>query len=184
MGLFDRLRGRATKDNVPRPDDRGIEPATELAGYFVAHAVWCVGDGETLVPLLGHESAAGRQMIRLAAERLEDGVAQGKAWIEANPSDVARAVLVFDGFWTPQNERKDALIATAVSYGMTRQSIEIVLPYRNAKAERGFAVHRPKFRSLTGGNVNLALLGEAFFRGVDAHAKGAKVWADHLDESS
>ena len=35
---------------------RSIEVAVELAGYFVAHALWCVAEGETLVPVLRNQS--------------------------------------------------------------------------------------------------------------------------------
>jgi hypothetical protein len=51
-----------------------MEAATELAGFFAAHAVWSVSDGETLIPLLGYEAGDGmRQLVRLASERIADG---------------------------------------------------------------------------------------------------------------
>jgi hypothetical protein len=43
---------------------RSIEVAAELAGYFVAHAVWCVGEGETLVPILAFQGRTGEQEFR------------------------------------------------------------------------------------------------------------------------
>ena len=53
-----------------------MERAVELAGFFAAHGIWCVSDGEPLTPMLAQESAAnGRNMLRFASEQLEDGVA-------------------------------------------------------------------------------------------------------------
>ena len=40
--------------------------ASELAGFFAAHAIWCVSDGDTLTPMLAYSTAEGeRQMVRL-----------------------------------------------------------------------------------------------------------------------
>jgi hypothetical protein len=56
-----------------------MEAATELAGFFAAHAVWSVSGGEILIPLIAYETADGkRQMNRLVAERVEEGAARGK----------------------------------------------------------------------------------------------------------
>jgi hypothetical protein len=56
-----------------------MERAVELAGFFAAHAVWSVADGETLIPLLAFQRTDGKQEFRrIEAEQLEDAVAQGK----------------------------------------------------------------------------------------------------------
>jgi hypothetical protein len=58
------------------------------------------------------------------------------------------------------------------------------LPYRHASGEGGFAVHRPKFLSYAGTpEPPFGAIGEAFFRGVEGHERGAEVWEAHLDES-
>ena len=72
-----------------------MQAAAELAGFFAAHAVWSVSDGDTLIPLVGYETADGkRQMNRLVADRLEEGAVRGKAWLAKPPEPAVRAVLV------------------------------------------------------------------------------------------
>lgn len=57
-----------------------MEAATELAGFFTAHAVWSVSDGETLIPLVAYETADGKQqMNRLVTDRVEEGGTAAKS---------------------------------------------------------------------------------------------------------
>ena len=166
------------------PLDSGIAQAAELGGFFAAHSLWCVSDGETLIPLVGHEGKDGkRNLTRLVTEDLDEGVEQGKAMLVANPDKAQRAVLVFDGFLTLGEVRKDALFVTFVDYtAKARVSVELAVPYRSKEDKAGFAVHRPKFIEL-GRIEDLAALSEAFFRGVEAHEEGSKVWTKFLDQS-
>ena len=51
-----------------------METTAEIAGFFAAHAVWCVMDGETLTPLVAFEKEDGtRQMYRFVTDRVEEG---------------------------------------------------------------------------------------------------------------
>lgn len=63
------------------------------------------------------------------------------------------------------------------------RSLEVVIPYRHARDEGGFAIHRPKLL----GAVNLPETFEpilrALYRGVDAHQEGRRSWSRHLDQS-
>ncbi|MDZ7864383.1 hypothetical protein [Acidovorax sp.] len=69
-----------------------MERAIELAGFFAAHGIWCVAEGEPLTPMLAQESAAyGRNMLRFAADQLEDGVAQAQEYLDQNPGQAERA---------------------------------------------------------------------------------------------
>lgn len=155
----------------------------ELAGFFVAHAVWSISDGEILIPLAGAETAAGqRNLIRFASDRIEDGVAAGQKWLAENPDRAARAVLVFDGFITLAGQRSDALLAMVRDFAPGNASATWAVPYRPANSPGGFAVHRPKL--LAGPeSADLEHLAAAFWRGVTSHEKGVEVWNRHLDES-
>jgi hypothetical protein len=156
----------------------------KLAGFFVAHAVWCISDGETLVPLVGFEGSDGsQQMCRFVAEDLQDGVRQGKEWLARNPESARRAVLVYDGFITLPSGKTDALIIEAVEFEAAWTELMMAVPYRQANSPNGFAVHRLKFLSVKGSEQEFGLLGEAFFRGVAEHEKGAAVWNENLDQS-
>ena len=156
----------------------------DLAGFFAAHAVWCVSDGETLVPILAYESSDGsRQMERLETEQLQDAVSYGKHLLETNPKSAARAVLVYDGFVTLSGAKTDALIIDALEYGSPNTGFTMAIPYRHANDAAGFAVFRPKFLGFEGVEPSWDALGEAFFRGVDRHEKGAAVWNASLNQS-
>jgi hypothetical protein len=155
-----------------------------LAGFFAAHAVWSVSDGETLVPMLAIERPDGsREMRRLVTDRVEEAVDRGHDWLENNPESVQRAVLIYDGYITLPSGKIDALLVEARKYQPQVQSFAIAVPYRHADSPAGFAVHRPKLIALDGDPLQSRAIVEAFFEGVDQHEKGAEVWDAYLDES-
>lgn len=161
---------------------QSIVVAAELAGYFVAHAVWCVAEGETLVPILAFQRRTGeREFRRLEGEELQVEVARGQEWLSANPESVEIATLIYDGFVTLESGRIDALIAEIRSFGSGPSSLRIVIPYRHAR-KGGFAVHRPKFLDCDG-IADPSPLGEAFFRGIDRHEHGSAIWNTALDQT-
>jgi len=161
-----------------------MDAAAKLAGFFAAHGIWCVSDGEVLIPLLGIESGDGtRKMLRLASDQAEQGVAEGKEKLSQNPDGAARAVLVYDGFVTFEGGKLDALLVDFHLYGELPRSVLMAVPYRPSGDPKGFAVHRPKFLSFTGPEPDFEAVGKSFFEGVDCHEKGAKVWNECLDES-
>jgi hypothetical protein len=161
-----------------------MQQTAALAGFFAAHAVWSVSDGETLVPMLALEKPDGSQeMHRLVTDRLEDAVARGHDWLETNHLSAARAVLIYDGYITLTSGKIDALLVEARKHGTQAQSFTIAVPYRHANSPAGFAVHRPKLIALDGDPMQSRAIVEAFFEGVDRHEKGAEVWDAYLDES-
>jgi hypothetical protein len=156
----------------------------ELAGFFAAHAVWCVSDAETLVPIIAFETIDGsRQMVRIEAEQLQDAVSDGKQWLADNPASAVRAVFIYDGFVTLPDGKTDALVVEAIDFGPPRSGFTMAVPYRHAKSPAGFAVYRPKFLGFEGLGPAWDVLGDAFFRGVEQHEQGAAVWNTSLDES-
>ena len=155
--------------------------AVALAGFFAAHAIWCVSTGETLIPMVGLERGEERTLVRFATEELSEGATKAREHLEANPDGFDRAVMVVDGYVTLGGNKSDALIIEVVEYE-PRRSIKIIVPYRSASTPDGFAVHRPKFLAAEGDSSELAQLGDAYFGGVDAHEEGAKVWNDHLED--
>jgi hypothetical protein len=158
-----------------------IETA-RLAGFFAAHGVWCVSEGETLIPLLGYEHADGEYgMDRLMFDDFAEGARAGQdALADGDPSWVG-AVLVADGYIHLSQGKTDALIVEAVQYGPYRQSMQVAVPYR--PAEHGFAVHKPKFMNADCDDPAFNAMAEAFFVGAASHAEANAVWEAHLDES-
>lgn len=161
-----------------------MESAAQLAGFLAAHAVWCVSDGEMLIPLIGFETPDGkRQMHRFIADRVEDGVREGQERLASNPDKATRAVLIYDGFVNLSTGKVDALLVDIRDYGSPSRSLLMAVPYRPASSPQGFAVHRPKFLSFAGPEPDYQAVGSEFFNGVDSHGEGAPVWSQHLDES-
>ncbi|MGH6962201.1 MAG: hypothetical protein ACREE7_17100 [Dongiaceae bacterium] len=153
----------------------------EFAGFLMAHAIWSVSEGSTLTPMIGFVKDGERTLMRIEEADMKEAVGRGQAWIETNPEQAERAVFIHDGFVRLPSGRTDALLAVIREYGPPPMALEIVVPYRNSKAGR-FAVHCPKFQAARG-IANLAGLGEAFFKGVNDHEHGARIWNEHLDQS-
>lgn len=165
-------------------DSQDFAAAAALAGYFIAHGVWSVSDGAAVMPMVAHEGPDGRGFQKFVSDDQGAGARQAEAWLQANPSNAERAVLVVDGFADLDGTRRDALIAHVIEYGPPRRSLHIVLPYRPRATDAGFAVHSPRFGAAEGlEDVDLEALGQAFFAGVGAHAAASSIWTDHLDES-
>jgi hypothetical protein len=159
--------------------------ASELAGYFAAHAIWCVSDGETLTPMLAYTTEDNeRRMERLIVnDDLAASVAYGKQRLESNEMDATDAVLLFDGRIPVGKEKLDAIIIEMRAYFSPDSEAVIAVPYA-PKASGRFRVHKPKllgWKDCDDFDMDAAL--RAFFEGVNRHEKGAKVWNDCLDES-
>jgi hypothetical protein len=160
-----------------------FDKAVELAGFFLAHAVLSVQEGGALIPMVAFEQDGKRNMVRFAAEDLADGVASARAFLEMNEPNAEHAVLVCDAYVTYGDVKKDTLLASVVEYHGAKRSLTIGIPYTPGKGGNVFAVHKPKFLEQKGLESELNGLGEALFRGVDAHEEGGQVWTAALDQS-
>jgi len=92
-------------------------------------------------------------------------------------------VLAYDGRITAGGGNLDAIILEMRPYGFPWAKAAIAVPYTPASSGR-FRVHRPK---LVEGerceDFDMDAAFGAFFRGVDSHEQGARVWDAALDES-
>ena len=158
--------------------------AFELAGFFAAHAIWCVSDGDTLVPMLAYTTADDeRKMERLAFEDLGASVAYGKNKLKTNEMDATDAVLLYDGRVPIGSEKVDAIIIELRAYFSPQSEAIVAVPY-TPKASGEFRVHKPKllaWNNCDDFDMNTAL--QSFFGGVDQHEKGVEIWNACLDES-
>ena len=159
--------------------------ASKLAGFFAAHAIWCVSDGETLTPMLAYTTEDDeRKMERLVVnDDLEASVAYGKEKLKSNEMDANDAVLLYDGRIPLGNEKVDAIIIEMRAYFSRDSEAVMAVPY-TPKQSGEFRVHKPKlvaWKNCDDFDMNAAL--QSFFEGVDGHEKGAKIWNDYLDES-
>lgn len=158
--------------------------ASELAGMFAAHAVWCVSDGDTLIPMLVYTNENDeRQMERLAHDELEEAVASGMQKLASNDMNATDAALIYDGRITLDEEALDALIIEMRAYFSPDSEAVIAIPY-TPKDTGQFRVHKPKvlvWDDCEDFDLNYAI--ESFFKGVAGHEKGSEVWERCLDES-
>ena len=158
--------------------------ASELAGFFAAHAIWCVSGGETLIPMLAYATIDGERKIeRLVHERLEQAVALGQDKLDANAMDADDAVLLYDGRIAVESGKLDAIIVEMRTYFSPRSRALFAVPYTPPSSIR-FRVHKPKLLQWEHcEDFDIGAATEAFFRGVAAHEKGARIWNECLDES-
>lgn len=158
---------------------------SKLAGFFAAHAIWCVQDGETLIPILAYLTEDNkRRMERLVVgDDLAASVEFGKKRLESNEMDANDAILLYDGRISIGDEKLDAIIIEMRAYFSPDSEAVIAVPYApGASAE--FRVHRPKlleWKSCEDFDMDAAL--RSFFEGVEEHEEGARVWNECLDES-
>jgi hypothetical protein len=152
-----------------------------MAGYFAAHAIWCISGDGPLVPMYAYELPTGdRGMDRLVVNDSGEAQRVGRDALRANPHAADRAVLLYDAFINLDGVRRDAIIVEAHDYAMA-VTFAVAVPYRPASTTDGFAVFAVHLLAQTGLTIaRTAEVLEPFFTGVDAHEKGAGVWSSSL----
>jgi hypothetical protein len=158
--------------------------ASELAGFIAAHAIWCVSDADGFVPIVAFTTEDGqRKLERLVFDDAGAAVEHGRRRLEDDPFTADDGVLAYDGRITVEGGKLDAIILEMRSYGFPWAKATIAVPYTPGSSG-WFRVHRPKLVEWERcEDFDLDAAFGAFFRGVDAHEQGAKVWATALDES-
>ncbi|MCI0443844.1 hypothetical protein L0152_11615 [bacterium] len=158
--------------------------ASELAGFFAAHAIWCVSDGETLIPMLAYIHESGeRKMERLDFDDFVVCVDYGKERLLSNDMNADDAALLYDGRIPIGATKLDAIVIEVKTYFSPKSEFVIAVPY-TLKSSGRFLVHRPKilgWNHCEDFDMNAVL--ESFFKGVSAHEKGSQIWNNSLDES-
>lgn len=159
--------------------------STELAGFFAAHAIWCVSSGETLTPILAFTTESGeRHMQRLASDDLSVAVEQGKRRLDTNEMNANDAVLLYDGRIPIGNSKCDAIIIEIRAYFSPDSRTVMAVPYTPKSFFKRFLVHKPKLLQWDNcDDFDMSSALEAFFAGVAKHQKGSEVWNKALDES-
>lgn len=158
--------------------------ASELAGFIAAHAIWCVSDGDGLVPMVAFTTEDGqRKLERLVLDDAAAAVEHGRRRLEDDPFGADDGVLAYDGRITMEGGKLDAIVLEMRSYLFPQAKATIAVPY-TPHTTGHFRVHKPKlveWHKCEDFDLNAAF--QAFFRGIAAHEQGAKVWEAALDES-
>jgi hypothetical protein len=105
--------------------------AFRLAGFFAAHAIWCVSDGENLIPMLGFVTESDeREMERLIVnDDLEASVNFGNQKLESNEMNATDAVLLYDGLMPLGGEKIDAVVIKIRTYFSPQSTATLAIPY-------------------------------------------------------
>lgn len=106
---------------------------------FVAldHGVESASDGGPVLPFMLEETASGeRDLKRFLTDSLEESVERTRS--AASVSDAERVVVCFDGFFTVDGERSDAVFVVGQDRHAT-VAPTFVQRYRPADAPGGFA---------------------------------------------
>lgn len=158
--------------------------ASELAGFVAAHAIWCVSDADGLIPMVAFTVEDGsRKLERLVHDDAGAAVEDGRRRLEEDPFSANDGVLAFDGRITGEDGKLDAIILEMRSYAFPGAKAALAVPYTPASSGR-FRVHKPKLVEWHEcDDFDMEAAFEAFFRGVDSHEQGAKVWNAALDQS-
>jgi hypothetical protein len=158
--------------------------ASELAGLFAAHAIWCVSDGATLIPMLAYTTEDNeRKMERFVNDDFAAAVELGKRKLESNDMDANDAALLYDGRITTDGEKLDAIIIEMRAYFSPASKAIIAVPY-TPKTAGQFRVHKPKILAWENcDDFDLDYFKDSFFNGVASHERGSAIWNQCLDES-
>jgi len=162
-----------------------MEKTAELAGYWAAQALTLAAEAHSpLIPLFAVEDKAGEcRLVQIAKDRIEESAAEGVKWLDTNPFEAARAVLIYEAFFTLGSDRMDALIVDARLYVEKPSQLKLALPYRAPSSPQGFAIHRPKVLQVPNSPAEVQAIMGAFMRGVARHEKGNELWKARMDRS-
>jgi hypothetical protein len=97
------------------------EAMLRLAGCALAHAIWSVEDGETLIPMAMIASNGEVDLVRYEADTLEASVDAAYESLGKRLLGDDLAALVFDSYATsPDSQRTDALVVELLLSGGQR----------------------------------------------------------------
>lgn len=156
----------------------------ELTGFCIAHAIQFISEGRTFAPVLVTLTDDGQRVMEsLSPDAFGDAVEVGRHRLDSRLAQVREAVLLYDGKIEIDGRPHDAIIAEVRGYGMADSRAVVSVPYTWNTAI-GFRVHRPKMAALPDCELfDESFLQATFFRGVELHEKGSKIWSKSLDES-
>lgn len=157
--------------------------ASELAGFVAAHAIWCVSDAESLIPMLAFTTEnEQRKLERLAGMDAQTAVEHGRQRLESDPFQAFDGVLAYDGRIETDDGKRDAIVLELRSYCFPWANATLAVPYTPRGSGR-FRVHKLtvlQWERCEDFDMDTAV--HAFFRGVAAHDPGSKVWKAARDE--
>jgi hypothetical protein len=159
--------------------------AAKLGGYYAAHAIWCVADGERLTPILAYTAADGqRHTLPWAEDELRNAFAVGMTKLATNEMNAKDAALIYDSRLARRGKQQDAIVVELRTYSSPQAEAVMAVPYV-PKASGCFRVRRPRLIEWKHcGAYDRLPTALAFWDGAAQHPQGWKAWNDALDETN
>jgi hypothetical protein len=154
----------------------------EMAGYWAAHSIWSVCDGETLIPIVGYLAADDSCSMERLAMGPVAALVHGEHKLSSLEPCQQGAVLIKEGRIGAGvgAEKTHCLILDVRFAAAPHSKLQYVLPYRSGLHELGFAVHNPVLGECQGFDAEqVEILGQFFFKGLAAHTQGSAIWHSH-----
>ncbi|KPJ95446.1 MAG: hypothetical protein AMJ53_02735 [Gammaproteobacteria bacterium SG8_11] len=160
--------------------------AAELAGFLTAHAILVISEGKTLIPIYGYLNAKDEMIMEtLYDDLLKNGTETGKVKLDKNPDKSSVGVLIYDVRLTYDSGNIDALVIEFRDFGPNSGLAKLLLPYTPATSKSKFVVHQPSVIRMTKHmEEEKERILQNYYKGIDKHSVGAKVWRRHSAESN
>lgn len=161
-----------------------MEEALKIAGNTAAHAIWSVSDGEQLIPLIAETDLTGKttqiRCMGIQPDQIDDFFLKKS---NALGKDYNGLSLVQDSIVTLEKGKTDALLIDVRMSYPENSSVQLCIPYRHAKHEKGFAIHRLKITGITGISPDKQeAITNAFFDGIESHQQGSLLWKEKYED--
>jgi hypothetical protein len=148
----------------------------EFCGFFAAHGVWQLEGGESVVPILALQKAGERGLERFAADEYEKAVEAAHTRLAEARTQSDHQVLVFDGYFTDEHTRSEALFVEGHTQpGGHEPALMVAIPYR--RFPDGLLVSDVQVLQRPEGDLNEFM--DAFFAGAKSHQEGWAFWSQH-----
>jgi hypothetical protein len=162
-----------------------MDTAARFAGYMVAHAVYSVCDGETLIPILGGQDRAGTKNMTRIMREFQEAAEFARANLTAGVG--VHGVAIWDGYVRnlDSTAKVDALFAEVAQFRepglpftLLAEPIKytVIVRYRHAHDPEGFGIFPVRQLSPYGLHELPSNIATDFWQGISDHEEGAKVW--------
>jgi|GEM_PF-5879304 len=159
-----------------------------FCGFFISHSVWSIFDGSVLVPFgVTGRNYKDAKLVRFVNEKhYEESVEDANKFLRENSEVNKFTSIYFDGYYTYANgERIDSIFMTG-HFFIENKVIEIKMcvPYQRRKFLKKFKIFKPKLievSNCTDSEVSNSF--DYFWKGVNLHSEGSKIWNKYIDQS-
>jgi hypothetical protein len=127
-----------------------MEQVLKMVGHTTAHAICAVASGSTLIPILGFLREDGSTDKRTLVMGSKEARAEGEKVLKNISSSEKGITFIKDGYVTLNSVKTDALHIDIHFGEKPEQKILIIIPYRSAQHEEGFAIYKPKIVEFNG----------------------------------